>query len=399
MLDIWNHYNGRRGEFRSFDLPTEVASYGSITDYVPGNYLWRYAGPGSVEDLPCGGHNVSLTLETVPPIAASVVGADLFLRLRLRAGVADGGEYAPGISETITLSVTSGAAFVALNGINETITLSLETGEVFGDVEVAGVNEFIYISFAMQPAVDDGAPGISETITLSLVAGAASSGASINPAELDPVLWYDFTDSGTVSVSGGRITAITDKGSRDWTLTSSATGPLYGPGINGLDCADWGNVAHSNFLRNLTTTATSINELYIVLDAAYGSTFPTFNGLVSQGVASGGGYWVAGSSGFAGLYSPGSPYDAAYVNGGSTNVFGSVLPAINSPSILRIRRIAAGNISTSGGFQIGMDRGNAGRGWYGLIGEVIAFSTPLSETDRSALLSHLSAKWNIALDP
>jgi hypothetical protein len=68
MLDIWNHYNGRRGEFRSFDLPAEVVSYGSITDYVPGNYLWRYAGPGSVEDLPCGGHSVSITLETVPPI-------------------------------------------------------------------------------------------------------------------------------------------------------------------------------------------------------------------------------------------------------------------------------------------------------------------------------------------
>jgi len=73
MLDIWNHYNGRRGEFRSFALPAEVVSYGSITNYVPTNYLWRYAGPGSVEDLPCGGHNVSLTLETVPPTAASVV--------------------------------------------------------------------------------------------------------------------------------------------------------------------------------------------------------------------------------------------------------------------------------------------------------------------------------------
>jgi hypothetical protein len=176
MLDIWNHYNSRRGEFRSFDLPAEVASYGSITDYVPGNYLWRYAGPGSVEDLPCGGHNVSLTLETVPPIAASVVGADLFLRLRLNAGVAAGGEYAPGINETITLSVTGGAAFVALNGIDETIGMTLDTTLATGDALVDGAEISIFLLLQRQGAVNAGALGINESIALSLVAGAASGG-------------------------------------------------------------------------------------------------------------------------------------------------------------------------------------------------------------------------------
>jgi hypothetical protein len=144
MLDIWNHYNSRRGEFRSFDLPAEVVSYGSITNYVPGNYLWRYAGPGSVEDLPCGSHNVSLALETVPPIAASVVGADLFLRLRLRAGVANGGEYAPGISGSVSLSVAGGDALVAMNGIRETIEISCEFGDAAGDQYVNGI-DYLYM--------------------------------------------------------------------------------------------------------------------------------------------------------------------------------------------------------------------------------------------------------------
>jgi hypothetical protein len=223
MLDIWNHYNGRRGEFRSFALPTEVVSYGSITDYVPGNYIWRYAGPGSVEDLPCGGHNVSLTLETVPPVAASVVGADLFLRLRLSAGVAAGGEYAPGISEAITLSVAEGAAFVALNGINKTIALSLEPGEVFGDVEIDGISRALYLGFAIGGSANTGALGINETISLSLVAGAADGGTSStdpNFANVSLLLHMDgsngsttFTDSSSnafsMSIESGTVTVST----------------------------------------------------------------------------------------------------------------------------------------------------------------------------------------------
>jgi hypothetical protein len=177
MLDIWNHYNGRRGEFRSFPLPAEVVSYGSITDYVPGTYLWRYAGPGSVEDLPCGGHNVSLTLETVPPSAASVVGAQLFVSLRLSAGAADGGEYVVGISETVALSLSAGAALNAQNGLNQAIVLSLTAGEVIGDTTASGFTTGgIALSVFTGDALNLGAEGINETVALSLVAGAADGG-------------------------------------------------------------------------------------------------------------------------------------------------------------------------------------------------------------------------------
>ncbi len=192
MLDIWNHYNGRRGQFRSFDLPAEVASYGSITDYVPGNYLWRYAGPSSVEDLPCGGHNVSLTLETVPPTTASVVGADLFLRLRLSAGVAAGGEYAPGVIETIALSLSAGAALVQLDGVFATLALSLATGVAIGDSSADGTTtEGIGFSIATNGAYSAGVQGISKAITLGIVAGVAEDGAG-------PTAQYEvFLSSGT----------------------------------------------------------------------------------------------------------------------------------------------------------------------------------------------------------
>lgn len=177
MLDIWNHYNGRRGEFRSFELPAEVVSYGGITDYVPGTYLWRYAGPGSVEDLPCGGHNVSLTLETVPPSAASVVGAQLFISLRLSLGAADGGEYVLGITETVALSLSTGAAIVELNGVFTALALSLTTGAAIGDASIGGTTtEGIGFAIVTNGAYSAGTQGISETLTLSLAAGAADGG-------------------------------------------------------------------------------------------------------------------------------------------------------------------------------------------------------------------------------
>ena len=215
MLDIWNHYNSRRGEFRSFDLPAEVASYGSITDYVPGNYLWRYAGPGSVEDLPCGGHNVSLTLETVPPVAASVVGADLLLRLRLTAGVAAGGEYEPGISEPLTFSIQTGAAFVALNGISESLALDLEPGAAAGDVEAEGVDLFVFMNLLNGVGANEGRDGIDETISLSLAAGAADGGAPADPdfANVSLLLHMDGSNGSTT---------FTDSSSNGLTVTPQA---------------------------------------------------------------------------------------------------------------------------------------------------------------------------------
>jgi hypothetical protein len=181
MLNIWNHYNNRRGEFRSFELPAEVVSYGSITDYVPGNYIWRYAGPGVVEDLPCGNHNVSLTLETVPPTAASVVGAQLFTQLRLAAGDAAGGEYAEGIDETITMSVTSGDAFVAINGISETIGIGLDTGGAAGDVSAFGVTEGMVLFLETGSAADVSVLGISKSIMIYL-----------NPWSFEPAIGEEY---------------------------------------------------------------------------------------------------------------------------------------------------------------------------------------------------------------
>lgn len=178
MLQIWNHYAGRQGSYEPFTLPVEVLSGSDVADYVPDTYQWIYSGPGQVEDLPCGGHNVSLALETAPPVSASVAGVNLPIRLSLEAGEAF--NTLNGINEAITFSLEAGAAAgnVEVDGINEAITFSLEAGQAIGDVDVDGIDEAITFSLVGGIGSVSSALGINEAITFSLEAGAASSETS-----------------------------------------------------------------------------------------------------------------------------------------------------------------------------------------------------------------------------
>jgi len=219
---------------------------------------------------------------------------------------------------------------------------------------------------------------------------------------LSPVLWYDFADESTVGVlESGEIAQVTDKGSRGWTLTkttepASPAGPQYVSGINGLQCVDWGSSEHSNRLRNTDTTFTNVAEMYFVLDAAFGESFTTYNGLAG-GTADP--VNLTGNAGSTGFYGPGitTPWNRAFLNGSTANGYNSVLPTINSASLLRINRSDDAAVELTSGFQIGMDRNNSWRGWFGLIGEVVCFSSVLSPTDRDAVQAWLAAKWGITL--
>lgn len=216
---------------------------------------------------------------------------------------------------------------------------------------------------------------------------------------LAPLLWYDFADVSSLTINGSnQITAVTDKGSRGWSLSSSPTPPAYtSSGINNLSSCNWGSAGHSNYLRNTSTTSTAIAEMYFVIDASFGTSFPTFNGLISGNGAST--MQLTGSSGFAGFASSSTngSWDAAYLNNGASNSFSSVLPTINNATLLRVKRLNDGTVSLTDGIQLGMDRGNTGRGWSGLMGEVVIFGTVLSTADRSLLQSFLAAKWGLTL--
>jgi hypothetical protein len=216
---------------------------------------------------------------------------------------------------------------------------------------------------------------------------------------LSPVLWYDFADQTTVTTSGTEITAVTSKGSRAWTLSKSATGPQYVTGINGKKCVDWGSSNHGNYLRNATTTTTAISEIYVVMDGAFGGTYTAFGGLITA--CDDPGWRISGINTSYNQESTG--FDSAYINGGATNRFGTshfTSPSVDNPSVVRILNSGSASFNTNQGVQLGNDRSNfslGSRGWLGLMGEVICFSSVLNSTDRDSLQSWLASKWGITL--
>jgi hypothetical protein len=64
---------------------------------------------------------------------------------------------------------------------------------------------------------------------------------------------------------------------------------------------------------------------------------------------------------------------------------------------MRINNSSSATFNTTGGFEIGNDRGysSLNRGWCGLIGEYIVFSFVLNSTDRDSLQTWLAFKWGI----
>ncbi len=388
MLSILAHYQGKKGGFTSFVLPAEVFSGSTASDYTLSGYGWIYSEPPNVEDLMCGGHNVELTMQSVPPEGTALSGIGITVSVLFAPGSASSGS---GAQFSVVVSFAAGTA--GAPGLAESVAVTLAAGSATSGAIAIGAELLVYALFT-NAAFEGQAFGASQTVTVSLTAGTSLSNPIIN---LSPVLWYDFSDALTVTLSGTTITQINDKGSKAWNLTKSTTGPVQATWTNNaLKCCDWGATQHSNYLRNTTGTSTSIAEVYIVLDAAFGSTFPTYNGLISSTNDS---FFVDGNQSTSGLFSSSTQtFNAAYVNGSSSNSYSSgVLPTANSPALLRLARLDGSTITTNGGFQIGRDRYFSNRGWYGLIAEVVCFSTVLSSTDRTAVQNHLAGKWGLTL--
>ena len=206
MLSILTHYQARRGGFQSFPLPADAWSGVTAADFQLSGYGWVYAEPPIVEDLPCGGHIVELTLETVPPEGTALLGLNLMVRYSLAAGRA---AAANGAALAIGYSLSGGRA--GLPGLTQTVTYSINGGDATGGASVAGLDQFVVYIIKGGRA---GLAGLARTVTYSL-AGGEATGNVTDPdfANVQLLLHMDgsngsttFTDSSsaarTVTVSG-----------------------------------------------------------------------------------------------------------------------------------------------------------------------------------------------------
>lgn len=157
MLSVLSHYQGQRGGYESFALPSDVWSGITATSTLsPYGYRWRYDGAPVVTDLPCGGHIVEVTLATVPPEGATV----------------------NGITSNVLLSFAPGGVAVS-NGITKTIQIGLAPGKGDAVVNVAGATLSATLSVA-SAGVGGGVAGLTSTVTASFQGGDPSDGNSLN---------------------------------------------------------------------------------------------------------------------------------------------------------------------------------------------------------------------------
>lgn len=167
LLQVITHYQGQQGGFTSFPLPSIIWSgVSDSADYQLSGYGWIYVDPPEVEDWPCGGHVVSLVLETVPPEGTTLLGASLTISTTISGGQA----VAVG-SALLGVAYSLSGGVAGFPGLEATIAMSLQGGTATGGALAPGAN--LSILYLLQKGND--ANGAALQIGMSIVGGAAAA--------------------------------------------------------------------------------------------------------------------------------------------------------------------------------------------------------------------------------
>jgi hypothetical protein len=205
-------------------------------------------------------------------------------------------------------------------------------------------------------------------------------------------LWLDGADplgNNSVPANGTTLTTWKDKSVSNFPFTS--IGSSYSTtAVNGRPGIDIG----TNFFGYDPGSAqNNWQEVFALGLWTGGSTFDTFNGLVTSSKTSDGGIQggilFIGTAASSNWWNPGNTYVQQFVNGTQTNV---AFPAIQNPFITRTYSVTAVNLQ---GLRFGIDREITDRKWIGYISEVISYNTPLSTTQRQQVEAYLAQKWGV----
>jgi hypothetical protein len=204
--------------------------------------------------------------------------------------------------------------------------------------------------------------------------------------------WYDASDPASITVAGGKVSALADLSGNGFHLTQSnpsnqpATGTRTHNGLNVLDYATAG------FLTNNAMTLSSPDSVTMVLqmDAVSGN-------------------WVD---------TAGSPRQTLLINGGvwaffdgATFMGTTFVPAVGTPYVILNQWNAAGTFARvnggaalpaayaghggSNGFTVGAYPSGAA-GVDGWMGEIVVTDGLLTAVEQDQLGTYLATKWGIA---
>lgn len=145
MMSIVNHYKGESGSWRSFNLPSQFWNgVDNVNNYLAPGSAWKYVQGTEPEifDYPCGGHDVTVALESVTGEGVGLAGAEFEIALSIateKAAASNGKEFvigltietgvgiAPPVSFTTTLSISTTPATGGNAGIAPPVALYINT--------------------------------------------------------------------------------------------------------------------------------------------------------------------------------------------------------------------------------------------------------------------------------
>ena len=211
------------------------------------------------------------------------------------------------------------------------------------------------------------------------------------PASTTTAAWFDASDASTITESGGAVSQWNDKSGNSYNLAqgTGAAQPVTGSStINSLNAMAW---TTAKFMSSATPAGANWQDVYVVAKWTGAGTFSTYNGLFTGSNNSGtdGGIGWIGHTGSVNSYTGTKWWDNLYLNG-TSSTGAAVLPTMASDFVVDFS--ANSPISVTG-MTVGRDRTYSGRGWEGLIGEVIAFNSKLSTADRQKTEGYLAWKW------
>ena len=322
------------------------------------------------------------------------------------------------------------ATLVLVDSSSDNITLTLPyaanvTGRVFEIKKTSLANDVVVrgggnlIDLAINYELTSGNLGYIRVVSYDgkwhVITDTQSSVTAWSPLEASPSLWLDASEASSITAGGaGNVSQWRDISGNDYHVSQSATvdQPTTGTTtLNGLNVLDWGTAVNAKSLDRDGDDTQNWQDVYVVARYDGGSTFPDFYGLFTgynnydnadnpidhRGIgliADTGGVqqqWYDNAKWWTDTYLNGSVLNSPYT------VLG-VSPTAEDPFIASIS--TATTLNSIDGVCIGNDRNNAGpnRGWRGIICEVIAFNTKLSDENRQKVEGYLAHKWGLVSD-
>ena len=197
-------------------------------------------------------------------------------------------------------------------------------------------------------------------------------------------LWLDATDIASITHSSNAVSQWNDKSGNNYHATASSgqEPTTNSSSINGKNALTLGS---GKKISSTSPANANWQDLYLVAKWNGGANFNNYDGLFTGTSNVNGDIGIIGHQGTTNLYST-NWFDNIYLNGATSSTNG-VLGTMSSNFILSISANSAVSVN---GFLIGIDRTNAGRSWNGVIGEVIALESKLSDSNRHKVEGYLA---------